>query len=73
MTHQKRVPVPLNESFRKSSFSKPGVHFCVEVRVIGGRVHLRDSKNPTGPELEFSVGEWHAFISGVKNSEFELA
>ncbi|TDD21356.1 DUF397 domain-containing protein [Nonomuraea diastatica] len=35
-----------------------------------GHRAVRDSKNPTGPALIFTPGEWNAFISGVKSGEF---
>ena len=35
---------------------------CVEVAVQAGRtVAVRDSKDPTGPELSFSQRMWQAF------------
>ena len=45
---------------------------CVEVASLpGGGVAMRDSKNPTGPELRFTVGEWEAFVGGARNGEFD--
>ncbi|MEV4895831.1 DUF397 domain-containing protein, partial [Nonomuraea sp. NPDC055795] len=42
----------------KSSFSTPGGE-CVEVAGLPGkRMAVRDSKNPSGPVLEFSMDEW---------------
>nr|WP_246461541.1 DUF397 domain-containing protein [Nocardia transvalensis] len=39
---------------------------CVEVAFLdGGRVGVRDSKNPDGPALVFTPGEWDAFLAGV--------
>ncbi|WP_330232045.1 DUF397 domain-containing protein [Nocardia sp. NBC_00508] len=44
---------------------------CVEVAWLAeGSVGLRDSKNPTGPALVFTPGEWEAFTAGVNNGEF---
>ncbi|MEG8181563.1 DUF397 domain-containing protein [Nocardia terpenica] len=44
---------------------------CVEVAWLAdGNVGLRDSKNPTGPALMFTPGEWDAFTAGVKDGEF---
>ncbi|WP_458688723.1 DUF397 domain-containing protein [Nocardia tengchongensis] len=49
----------------KSSYSGTGSQ-CVEVAfVAAGWVGVRDSKNPTGPALMFSSGEWDAFTAGV--------
>ncbi|WP_330228756.1 DUF397 domain-containing protein [Nocardia sp. NBC_00508] len=44
---------------------------CVEVAFLdGGSVGVRDSKNPTGPALVFTPGEWDAFTTGVIVREF---
>jgi Domain of unknown function (DUF397) len=32
---------------------------------------VRDSKNPGGPVLRFTQGEWRAFITGVMAGEFD--
>lgn len=46
---------------------------CVEVAVPGdGRVLVRDSKDPGGPVLSFTPGEWDAFLDGAKRGEFDL-
>ncbi|GII91344.1 DUF397 domain-containing protein [Sinosporangium siamense] len=60
-----------NASWVKSSLS--GVNGdCVEVAVLSdGRRAVRDSKQPEGPELIFTPGEWSAFIGGVKDGEFD--
>ena len=55
----------------KSSRSQGGKE-CVEVAHLdGGMVGMRDSKNPTGPALVFTPGEWNAFTAGVNNGEFD--
>ncbi|NKY85810.1 DUF397 domain-containing protein [Nocardia veterana] len=44
---------------------------CVEVAFLdSGLVGVRDSKNPNGPALVFTPGEWDAFTAGVRNAEF---
>lgn len=54
----------------KSSRSESGSK-CVEVAWLDeGRVGVRDSKNPTGPALIFTPGEWDAFAAGVQDGEF---
>ncbi|MGY1936835.1 MULTISPECIES: DUF397 domain-containing protein [Nocardia] len=54
----------------KSSRSSGGKE-CVEVAFLdGGQVGVRDSKNPTGPALVFTPGEWDAFTAGVNDGEF---
>lgn len=57
----------------KSSHSA-GSGECVEVAFLDdGRVGMRDSKNPSGPALVFTPGEWRAFTGGVKGGEFDQA
>ncbi|WP_454193992.1 DUF397 domain-containing protein [Nocardia sp. Marseille-Q1738] len=44
---------------------------CVEVAFLDdGHVGVRDSKNPTGPALVFTPGEWDAFTADVTDGEF---
>ncbi|WP_454194755.1 DUF397 domain-containing protein [Nocardia sp. Marseille-Q1738] len=55
----------------KSSHSGGG-NDCVEVAHLdGGTVGVRDSKNPSGPALVFTPGEWDAFLAGAAEGEFE--
>lgn len=35
-------------------------------------IAVRDSKNPNGPALLFTPDEWHAFVAGARNGEFDL-
>jgi hypothetical protein len=45
----------------------------VEVRLCEkGWVHVRDSKDPSGPDLSFSLYEWIIFAQGMRTGEFEL-
>ena len=59
--------------WRKSSFSGGQGGQCVEVAELPdcGRA-VRDSKDPGGAKLVFTVGEWAAFLDGAKNGEFDL-
>ena len=55
----------------KSSLSYANSN-CVEVASLpDGRIGLRHSKDPEGPVLRFTSGEWHAFLGGVQNGEFD--
>jgi uncharacterized protein DUF397 len=55
--------------WRKSTDSFNGD--CVEVASLADGVAVRDSKDPHGGVLRFSSSEWQAFVSGVKNGEFD--
>ena len=45
---------------------------CVEVTSLtSGGIGVRDSKDPDGPILRFTPGEWDAFLGGVQNGEFD--
>jgi hypothetical protein len=51
--------------YRKSSYSGYNGN-CVEVEESQGVFRLRDSKDPCGPVLEFTPGEWSEFTSRIK-------
>jgi hypothetical protein len=57
--------------WKKSSRSS-GNGQCVEMADVDGAVAVRDSKDPTGPVLIFTSGEWTAFLAGAKDGEFDL-
>jgi hypothetical protein len=44
---------------------------CVEVANLPTGVGVRNSRDISGPVLEFTPDEWHAFIGGVHNGEFD--
>jgi hypothetical protein len=45
---------------------------CVEVAsLFDGGIGVRDSKDPAGPMLRFTPGEWQAFLDGARNGEFD--
>lgn len=53
-------------SWRKSSYSSgTGTGDCVEVAFGVAQVGVRDSKNVTGPALEFPPTAWRAFARHV--------
>lgn len=49
-------------SWFKSSFSQ-GNGECVEILRTGESIRVRDSKDPSGPVLAFTHGEWRAFLA----------
>ncbi|MET8678037.1 DUF397 domain-containing protein [Streptomyces sp. NPDC004647] len=48
--------------WRKSSHSGSEGGQCVEVAACPGAVHVRDSKDKTGPALSFAPDEWATFV-----------
>ncbi|UGT66896.1 DUF397 domain-containing protein [Nocardia gipuzkoensis] len=55
----------------KSTHSSAGSE-CVEIAHLdGGRVGVRDSKNPHGGVLVFTPLEWDAFVSGARDGAFD--
>ncbi|MFJ9445254.1 DUF397 domain-containing protein [Kitasatospora sp. NPDC101235] len=47
----------------KSSYSGTAGGDCVEVAACPSTIHVRDSKDKTGPTLAFSPEAWSAFVS----------
>ncbi|MFJ8002567.1 DUF397 domain-containing protein [Streptomyces sp. NPDC096310] len=47
--------------WHKSSYSGDFEDACVEVAPCPHAVHIRDSKNPTGPVLTLDPAAWAAF------------
>lgn len=44
----------------------------VEVAFVDDLIGLRDAKDPQGPVLVFTQGEWEAFVGGAQDGEFDL-
>ena len=45
---------------------------CVEVASLpDGGVGVRNSRDAQGSVLRFTPDEWHAFLGGVRNGEFD--
>ncbi|CAO5227744.1 DUF397 domain-containing protein [Frankia sp. AgKG'84/4] len=62
---------PAELAWRRSSYSNGAGGMCVEVAPLGAGIAVRDSKNPTGPVLAFTAGEWDAFLAGARDGEFD--
>lgn len=59
--------------WRTSSYSSGQGTQCVEVARVRRAVAARDSKDPAGPVLGFSRGEWRVFLDEVKSGALDLA
>jgi predicted secreted Zn-dependent protease len=57
-------------TWRKSTRSAAAGH-CVEVASVASAVFVRDSKDVSGPVLEFGSEGWTEFIAGVRDGEFD--
>lgn len=58
-----------SEIWRKASFCAAGE--CVEVSKQGDLILLRDSKDPQGGVLSYSVDEFRSFAQGIRAGEFD--
>lgn len=47
----------------KSSYSGDEGGACLEIAATPTTIHIRDSKNPTGPHLTVSATTWAAFTA----------
>jgi Domain of unknown function (DUF397) len=58
--------------WKKSSHSGNNGGQCVEVASnLPGIVAVRDSKDPAGPALTFTAGQWRSFLAGTGAGDFE--
>ncbi|MFC0600549.1 DUF397 domain-containing protein [Streptomyces palmae] len=55
-------PQCVEVAWLKSSYSTNDGPACVEVAATSGRIHVRDSKDPQGPQLTFSPEAWTEFV-----------
>lgn len=58
-----------------SSFSPNGGGNCVEAGPLSdgsGRVAVRHSHHPDAEAIVYTRAEWEAFVSGVRNGEFDF-
>jgi hypothetical protein len=57
-------------TWRKSTYSNGSGGNCVQIaELAGGGRALRDSRNPDGPKLIFTPGEWEVFTERVRLSK----
>jgi hypothetical protein len=50
-------------SWRKSSYSGGEGGECIEITTCPHTIHIRDSKNPSGPTLALSPAAWASFLA----------
>lgn len=65
--HEEGRPV-----WRRSTFCSGANSTCVEVSINGTEVIVRDSKDPDGATLSFTIAEWTAFVAGARQGEFDV-
>lgn len=58
-------------AWQKSHFSNPSGN-CVEMAELpGGGIAVRNSRDPDGPALIYTVDEVTAFVRGAKGGDFD--
>jgi hypothetical protein len=61
--------VEIAYAWRKSSYSGDEGGDCIEVAAHPAAVHVRDSKDPDGPNLTFTPDAWTSFASWLNLHE----
>ncbi|MCZ2525376.1 DUF397 domain-containing protein [Streptomyces sp. HB2AG] len=62
MSVEEATPAIAQLTWFKSSYSSGEGGDCVEVAASADAVHVRDSKDRSGPVLSFAADEWAAFV-----------
>jgi len=44
---------------------------CVQVAATERTILIGSTRQPGGPVLEYTPDEWHAFVAGIKNGDFD--
>ncbi|MFG2289995.1 DUF397 domain-containing protein [Streptomyces sp. NPDC048595] len=50
-------------SWHKSSYSSGDSGDCIEIAACPTTIHIRDSKDKSGPQLSVPAAAWAAFVS----------
>ncbi|MBI0297299.1 DUF397 domain-containing protein [Streptomyces sp. PRKS01-29] len=61
-------PQCVEVAWKKSSYSPSNSNDCVEVAAAPSTIHIRDSKNPNGPQLTVTPTAWTAFVTYASNN-----
>lgn len=62
----------MTTQWRKSSYSSSTGGDCVELAALGGKVGLRDSKNPEAGHFTLRPVELEALVGRIKAGELDL-
>ncbi|MBT2413015.1 DUF397 domain-containing protein [Streptomyces sp. ISL-12] len=65
MKNAESSTVASGRTWSKSSYSGAEGGQCVEIAAGTTAIHIRDSKNATGPVLTLSSGAWAGFVKSV--------
>lgn len=63
------VAWPVEPAWRRASFCASNE--CVEIAQRSSMIILRDSTQPHGSMLHCAVGDWEAFVRGIKSGKFD--
>jgi predicted secreted Zn-dependent protease len=44
---------------------------CVQVASTENGILLGNTRQPTGPVISYTLDEWHAFVAGIKQGDFD--
>jgi hypothetical protein len=61
---------PRDARWHKSTFSSGNGASCIEVAVGVGGAALRDTKDRSRAAHRYPIGEWRAFLAGVRAGQF---
>lgn len=61
-------PQCVEVGWTKSSYSSNDEPDCVEVAPTPSTIHIRDSKNPDGPQLAVTPASWTTFVHYASNN-----
>jgi hypothetical protein len=69
MHHQHRQIPSATDGWFKSSYSGYQGGNCVEGLHLSSGIAIRDSKDKTGPTLQFTAHAWQALVADIKTGK----